>query len=121
MSSRRSPRPSRSRSSAPANTVQVLLTFTTCWAPQGQRSELVQAEVQLVGDVAEVAPAARRAAIVHLEAGHHAVLVDLDGLGVLPADVEHRARAGEHRCAPRPWQRISLFTACLGKGRVCRP
>ncbi len=55
----------------------------------------MQAEAELVGDVAEVAPAAGRAAIVHLKRRDDAVLVDLDGLGVLAADVEDRARARE--------------------------
>src|SRR6185369_15891052 len=80
MSSRLSPRLSRSRSSAPANTVQVELMRT--------------AFVHFIGDVAQVAPAARGAAVVHLEALHDARRVDLDRLGVLAADVQHGSRAG---------------------------
>jgi hypothetical protein len=60
------------------------------------RPQLVQAHVHLVGDVAEVAAAAGRAAVVHLEALHDARRVDLDGLGVLSADVQHRGGTRIH-------------------------
>ena len=60
------------------------------------RPQLVQAHVHLVGDVAEVASAARGAAVVHLEALDDAVRVDLDRLRVLAADVEHGRGARIH-------------------------
>ena len=72
MSSRFSPSASRSRSSAPANTVQVELIFTRLGRLHRQRPQLVHAEVHLVGDVAEVAAATGGAAVVHLEAGDDA-------------------------------------------------
>src|SRR5204863_9023391 len=62
-----------------------------------RRPELVQTEAHLVGDVAGVAAAAGGAAVVHLETPHQSFGVELDRLRVLPADVEHRARAGKHR------------------------
>ena len=62
---------------------------------QRERAELVQPEVELVGDVPEIAAAPGGAAIVHLERRDDAVLVDLDRLRVLPADVEDGARARE--------------------------
>ena len=55
----------------------------------------MEPEVQLVGDVTEIAAAAGGAAVVHLERRDDASVVDLDGLRVLSADVEHGARAGE--------------------------
>jgi hypothetical protein len=58
--------------------------------------QLVQAHVHLVGDVAQVAPAAGGAAVVHLEALDDAGRVDLDRLGVLAADVEHGGGARVH-------------------------
>ncbi len=61
-----------------------------------QRPEFVQAHVHLVGNVAEVAPAAGGAAVVHLEAFDDAVIVHLDRLGVLAADVEYRGRPRVH-------------------------
>ena len=49
----------------------------------------MQPHVHFVGDVAEVAPTASGAAVIHLEAFHDAVGIDLDRLGVLPANIEH--------------------------------
>jgi hypothetical protein len=62
----------------------------------GHRAELVQSHVHLVGDVAEIAPAAGGAAVVHLEVLDDALRVHLDRLGVLAADVEDRAGLGVH-------------------------
>ena len=62
----------------------------------GERAEFVQAHVHFVSDVAEVAPAAGGAAVVHLEVLDDAGGVHLDRLGVLAADVEHGARVGIH-------------------------
>ena len=95
MSSRFSPSESRSRSSAPAKTVQVELIRTGRRLSSASGPELVQAHVHLVGDVPEVAPAAGGAPVVHLEARDDPGRVDLDRLGVLPADVEDGPRRRE--------------------------
>ena len=68
----------------------------------GQGAELVQPDVHLVGDVAQVTAAAGGAAVVHLEAGDDAVAVHLDRLGVLAADVEDRPRAREEGVGAEP-------------------
>ena len=67
MSSRFSPSDSRSRSSAPGEHGAGRVDAHRPGRLAGQRTELVQAEVHLVGDVAEVAPASGGAAVVHLE------------------------------------------------------
>jgi hypothetical protein len=59
--------------------------------------QLVQAHVHLVGDVAQVAPAAGGAAVVHLEAGSTMPAGSTwMRLGVLAADVEHGGGARVH-------------------------
>ena len=97
MSSRFSPSESRSRSSAPAKTVHVELMRTVPSPMDRERPELVESQVHLVRDVAEVAAAPRGASIVHLKRGHDAVVVDLNRLRILPSDVEYGPRLGEHR------------------------
>ena len=87
----------------------------------GQRTQLVQAEVHLVGDVAEVAAAAGGAAVVHLERGDDAALVDLDRLGVLAADVEHGARVREHGVRAEAVAEDLRADLSLGKGKRARP
>jgi len=62
----------------------------------GDRPQLMHAEIHLVGDIAQVAATAGGTAIVHLERRDDAVLVDLDRLRILSADVEHRSCRGEH-------------------------
>src|SRR5512141_1846737 len=71
-------------------------------AREGERRELVQPHVHLVGDVPEVAAAAGRAPIVHLEARHDARRVHLDRLRVLAADVQDRTRLRKERVRPEP-------------------
>src|SRR3990172_1025608 len=61
----------------------------------GEGTELVQTQIHLVRDIAQGAPAPGRAAIVHLEGRDDALIVDLDSLGVLPADVENGASRRE--------------------------
>ena len=62
----------------------------------------MQAHIHLIGDVAEIAPAAGGAAVVHLEVLDDALGVDLDRLGILAADVEYRARVGVHHMGAEP-------------------
>ena len=81
----------------------------------------MQAHVHLVGDIAEIAPAARRAAVVDLEILHDAGGVDLDTLGVLSPDVENRAGFRIHHVDPSQWQRISERICSLENGSVTRP
>ena len=121
MSSRFSPSDSRSRSSAPANTVQVELMRTGALRLHRQRAQLVQAQVHLVGDVAQVAPAAGGAAVVHLEGGDDAAR-RRPGWPWCPG---RRCRArcacrGTARARRRPWQRISERIGVLGEGQALR-
>jgi hypothetical protein len=101
MSSRLSPSASRSRSSAPAKTVQVELMRRVLVACS-HGAELVEPHLHLVGDVPQVAPGAGRAAVVHLEVLDDAAGVDLDGLGVLAADVEDGAGPLVHEVGAQP-------------------
>ena len=57
----------------------------------------MQAHVHFVGNVAKIAPASRRTAVVHLEVRNDPVLVDLNALGILTADVENGARLRIHQ------------------------
>src|SRR5271157_754153 len=67
-----------------------------------ERAQFVQAHIHLVGDIAEITPAAGGAAVVHLEVRDDAVLVDLDALGVLAADMSSTVRVfGYIMWAPR--------------------
>ena len=68
MSSRFWPSERRSRNSAPAKTVHVLLIFTRHGLCCASGPSSCKPEVHLVGDVAEVSPASGRAAVIHLEA-----------------------------------------------------
>ena len=67
----------------------------------GEGTELVEPEIELVRDVAEVAAAACGTPVIHLEVRHDSFVVDLDRLGVLPPDVEHGAGRREHRVGPQ--------------------
>ena len=87
----------------------------------GERAELVEPEVHLVGDVAEVPAAPGRAAVVHLERGHDAVVVDLDGLRVLASDVEDRSRAGEELVGAEAVAEDLRTDRASGKGSRARP
>jgi hypothetical protein len=85
-----------------------------------QRPELVQAHVHLVGDVAEVAPAAGGAAIVHLETLDDAVGIHLNRLGVLATDVQHGAGFGKHGMGPEAVTEDLGANLLLGAGQGAR-
>ena len=86
-----------------------------------QRPEFVQAHVHLVGDVAEVAAAAGGAAVVHLEALDDAILVHLDRLGVLTADVEHGSRARVHHVRTQAMAQDFRADVLLGERQASAP
>ena len=62
----------------------------------------MQPHVHLVGDIAEIAATARGTAVVHLEVLDDALVVDLDALGVLPADIQDGARIRVHHVRAQP-------------------
>ena len=76
----------------------------------------MDADVHLVGDVSEVAATAGGTAIVHLERGDDAVLVDLDRLGVLTADIEDGSGFGEHGMCPQTVTENLRANALLREG-----
>ena len=113
MSALDSPRARRSRSSAPANTVQVGSSAPFCL--HGNWSQLMQANIHFVGDVAQVATAAGSTAIIHLEVFTTLFSSIWIALGILSADIQHRAGVIEHDMgshamtenlrADMPWER----------------
>ena len=84
----------------------------------GQRAQFVQPQIHLVGDVTEIAPAARGAPVVHLKRGDHTRVVDLDGLGVLTADVKHRPRPSEHGVSAASVTQDLRSDLALGEGET---
>src|SRR5450759_4446267 len=96
ISSRFSPSESRSRSSAPANTVHGV-DARRLIRLHGHGTQFVQTHVHLVGDIAKIPPAPRCTTVVHLKVCNDPMLIDLNPLGVLTADVEHGTRLRIHQ------------------------
>jgi hypothetical protein len=84
---------------------------------EGQRAELVETQIELVGDVTQIATAARGTAVIHLERRHHPLLVELDRLGVLTANVQQRARAREEPVRTAAVAQDLAAHGPLGKGQ----
>ena len=78
----------------------------------------MQPHVHLVGDVAQIPPAAGGAAVVHLERLDDAGLVHLDRLGVLAADVQNGGGARVHHVGAQAVAEDLGADMLLGKGQA---
>ena len=79
---------------------------------QGPLAQLLQAVVEEFRDFFQEMPGSRGTLVIHHELDDAAIVgIDLDGLGVLPANVDDRAGARVEEVAPRAWQEISVTTS----------